>query len=69
SLDKLIGRQETTYNLSSEKAHIKTGHQQINQRLTATETSIDVQKGLDIISEIPLFNRTKQDIRDTLTRL
>ncbi|MGZ2315879.1 dynamin family protein [Staphylococcus argenteus] len=69
SLDKLIGRQETTYNLASEKAHIKTGHQQINQRLTATETSIDIQKGLDIISKIPLFNRTKQDIRDTLTRL
>lgn len=69
SLDKLIGRQETTYNLASEKAHIKTRQKQINQRLTATETSIDIQKGLDIISEILLFNRTKQDIRDTLTRL
>lgn len=69
SLDKLIGRQETTYNPNTENIHIRSEHQQLNQNLKSTETSIDIKKGLDIISDVPLFNRTKQDIKDTLTRL
>lgn len=31
--------------------------------------SIDIQKALDIISDVPLFKRTKQDIHETLTRI
>ncbi len=31
--------------------------------------SIDTQKALDIISDVPLFKRTKQDIHETLTRI
>ncbi|WP_192867215.1 dynamin family protein, partial [Staphylococcus aureus] len=29
----------------------------------------DIQKALDIISDVPLFKRTKQDIHETLTRI
>ncbi|HDB4257762.1 TPA: dynamin family protein [Staphylococcus aureus] len=33
------------------------------------DESLDIQKALDIISDVPLFKRTKQDIHETLTRI
>ncbi|HCV8128460.1 TPA: dynamin family protein [Staphylococcus aureus] len=68
SLDKLVDRQETTYQVATDNAQDNRDHQQLNQN-TATNMSIDIQKALDIISDVPLFKRTKQDIHETLTRI
>ncbi|HDE5422295.1 TPA: dynamin family protein [Staphylococcus aureus] len=69
SLDKLIGRQETTYQLATDNARDNRDNQQLNQNTATTNMSIDIQKALDIISDVPLFKRTKQDIHETLTRI
>lgn len=69
SLDKLIGRQETTYQLATDNARDNRDNQQLNQNTATTNMSIDIQKALDIISDVPLFKSTKQDIHETLTRI
>ena len=69
SLDKLIGRQETTYQVATDNAQDNRDNQQLNQNTATTNMSIDIQKALDIISDVPLFKRTKQDIHETLTRI
>ncbi|MCG5163052.1 dynamin family protein [Staphylococcus aureus] len=66
SLDKLVDRQETTYQVATDNAK---DNQQLNQNTATTNMSIDIQKALDIISDVPLFKRTKQDIHETLTRI
>ena len=69
SLDKLIGRQETTYQVATDNTQDNRDNQQLNQNTATTNMSIDIQKALDIISDVPLFKRTKQDIHETLTRI
>ncbi|HEK4287984.1 TPA: dynamin family protein [Staphylococcus aureus] len=69
SLDKLIGRQETTYQVATDNTRDNRDNQQLNQNTATTNMSIDIQKALDIISDVPLFKRTKQDIHETLTRI
>lgn len=69
SLDKLVDRQETTYQVATDNAQDNRDHQQLNQNTATTNMSIDIQKALDIISDVPLFKRTKQDIHETLTRI
>ncbi|CXT59604.1 GTPases (dynamin-related) [Staphylococcus aureus] len=72
SLDKLVDRQETTYQVATDNADNAQGNrdnQQLNQNTATTNMSIDIQKALDIISDVPLFKRTKQDIHETLTRI
>ncbi|HCU9374914.1 TPA: dynamin family protein [Staphylococcus aureus] len=69
SLDKLIGRQETTYQVATDNAQDNRDNQQLNQNTATTNMSIDIQKALDIISDVPLFKRTKKDIHETLTRI
>ncbi len=67
--DKLIGRQETTYQVATDNAQDNRDNQQLNQNTATTNMSIDIQKALDIISDVPLFKRTKKDIHETLTRI
>lgn len=72
SLDKLVDRQETTYQVATDNAkdnRDNRDNQQLNQNTATTNMSIDIQKALDIISDVPLFKRTKQDIHETLTRI
>ncbi|HDB3283919.1 TPA: dynamin family protein [Staphylococcus aureus] len=69
SLDKLVDRQETTYQVATDNAKDNRDNQQLNQNTATTNMSIDIQKALDIISDVPLFKRTKQDIHETLTRI
>ncbi|HDB7756041.1 TPA: dynamin family protein [Staphylococcus aureus] len=69
SLDKLVDRQETTYQVATDNAQGNRDNQQLNQNTATTNMSIDIQKALDIISDVPLFKRTKQDIHETLTRI
>ncbi len=69
SLDKLVDRQETTYQVATDNAQDNRDNQQLNQNTATTNMSIDIQKALDIISDVPLFKRTKQDIHETLTRI
>ncbi|MBH4888998.1 dynamin family protein [Staphylococcus aureus] len=69
SLDKLVDRQETTYQVATDNAQDNRDNQQLKQNTATTNMSIDIQKALDIISDVPLFKRTKQDIHETLTRI
>lgn len=69
SLDKLIGRTETHFELKQENStayHRKHESQQRNEFVTSNQ---DIKRALDIVKDVPLFDRTKQDIHDTILRL
>ncbi len=55
--------------MATDNAWDNCDNQQLNQNTATTNMSIDIQKALDIISDVPLFKRTKQDIHETLTRI
>ena len=54
--------------MATDNAKDNRDNQQLNQNTATTNMSIDIQKR-DIISDVPLFKRTKQDIHETLTRI
>ncbi|WP_172407037.1 dynamin family protein, partial [Staphylococcus aureus] len=58
-----------TYQVATDNTQDNRDNQQLNQNTATTNMSIDIQKALDIISDVPLFKRTKQDIHETLTRI
>ena len=69
SLDKLIGRTETHFELKQENStayHRKHETQHRNEFVTSNQ---DIKRALDIVKDVPLFDRTKQDITDTILRL
>lgn len=69
SLDKLIGRTETHFELKQENStayHRKHESQHRNEFVTSNQ---DIKRALDIVKDVPLFDRTKQDIHDTILRL
>ncbi|WP_185845370.1 dynamin family protein, partial [Staphylococcus epidermidis] len=69
SLDKLIGRTETHFELKQENStayHRKHESQQRNEFVTSNQ---DIKRALEIVKDVPLFDRTKQDIHDTILRL
>ena len=70
SLDKLIGRTEANYIVESNDQVLekeeKASDENSNERNTK---KVNIQEALNIIEPVPLFNRTKNDIKDTLERL
>lgn len=70
SLDKLIGRTEANFELKEENStayHHK--HEQVNQDEAETANQVDIQNALQVVEDVPLFDRTKKDIKDTMHRL
>ncbi|KDE96248.1 dynamin family protein [Staphylococcus sp. TE8] len=70
SLDKLIGRTEANFELKEENStayHHK--HEQVNQDEVETANQVDIQNALQVVEDVPLFDRTKKDIKDTMHRL
>lgn len=70
SLDRLIGRTEANFELKKENstAYHHTQEQK-NETMQESTQQVDIQKALDIMDEVPLFDRTKKDIKDTMHRL
>lgn len=70
SLDKLIDRTETHYELNSSNISYS---EQLDEDVASNDTmksqNIDIKQALNIIDPVPLFNKTKQDIKETLHRL
>ena len=70
SLDKLIGRTEANFELKEENStayHHK--HEQVNHDKAETANQVDIQNALQVVEDVPLFDRTKKDIKDTMHRL
>ncbi|MCC3754765.1 dynamin family protein [Staphylococcus capitis] len=70
SLDKLIGRTEANFELKEENStayHHK--HEQVNKDEAETANQVDIQNALQVVEDVPLFDRTKKDIKDTMHRL
>ena len=71
SLDKLTGRTEANFTIKEE--HDTTHHQHRDHIQASDDTvsrsQVDIEKALNIIEDIPLFERTQTDIKQTLTRL
>lgn len=70
SLDKLIGRTEANFELKEENStayHHK--HEHVNQDEAETANQVDIQNALQVVEDVPLFERTKKDIKDTMHRL
>lgn len=70
SLDKLIDRTETHYELNQSTI---SSTNDLDEDITSTKDTtthhFDIQKALAIIEPVPLFNKTKQDIKATLQRI
>lgn len=70
SLDKLIDRTETHYKLNQSTI---SSTNDLDEDITSTKDTtthhFDIQKALAIIEPVPLFNKTKQDIKATLQRI
>ena len=70
SLDKLIDRTETHYELNQSTI---SSTNDLDEDITSTKDTtthhFDIQKALAIIEPVPLFNKTKQDIKETLQRI
>ncbi len=45
--------------MATDNAQDNSDNQQLNQNTATTNMSIDIQKALDIISDVPLFKRTE----------
>lgn len=70
SLDKLIGRTEANYVLEdTEQATINDEDASNHHSNVNNINEVNIQAALDIINPVPLFERTKKDIKDTLERL
>ncbi|WP_367141575.1 dynamin family protein [Staphylococcus capitis subsp. capitis] len=70
SLDKLIGRTEANFELKEENStayHHKP--EQVNHDEAETANQVDIQNALQVVEDVPLFDRTKKDIKDTMHRL
>ena len=70
SLDKLIDRTEIHYELNQSTI---SSTNDLDEDITSTKATrthhFDIQKALAIIEPVPLFNKTKQDIKETLQRI
>lgn len=70
SLDKLIGRTEANYIVESNDQVLEKEEQSSDENLNERNTKkVNIQEALNIIEPVPLFDRTKNDIKDTLERL
>lgn len=70
SLDKLIDRTEIDYSPKHNQETTKTTlTQHQNTEIVTNDYTEQIQKGLNLINDIPLFEQTKKDINETLRRL
>ena len=70
SLDKLIGRTEANYILENNDQVLEKDESASDENLNERNTKkVNIQEALNIIEPVPLFDRTKNDIKDTLERL
>lgn len=70
SLDKLIGRTEANYVLEDTEQATTNDVDASNHHSNVNSINeINIQAALYIINPVPLFERTKKDIKDTLERL
>ncbi|MDY4023455.1 dynamin family protein [Staphylococcus borealis] len=70
SLDKLIGRTEANYVHEDTEQVITNDEDASNHHSNVNHINeVNIQAALDIINPVPLFERTKKDIKDTLERL
>ncbi|TRL98867.1 GTP-binding protein [Staphylococcus hominis] len=70
SLDKLIDRTAIHYEPNqSTKSSTNDLDEDITSTKAKTTHHFDIQKALAIIEPVPLFNKTKQDIKETLQRI
>ncbi|MGE6826347.1 dynamin family protein [Staphylococcus capitis] len=70
SLDKLIGRTEANFELKEENSTAYYHkHEQVNHDEAETANQVDIQNALQVVEDVPLFDRTKKDIKDTMHRL
>ncbi|MGW9857053.1 small GTP-binding protein [Staphylococcus hominis] len=70
SLDKLIDRTETHYEFNqSTISSSKSLDEDMVSTDNTTSHNIDIQQVLDIIEPVPLYKKTKQDIKETLQRM
>lgn len=71
SLDKLTGRTEANFTIKEENDTTQHQHRDQIQASddTVSRSQVDIEKALNIIEDIPLFERTQTDIKQTLTRL
>lgn len=70
SLDKLIDRTAIHYEPNqSTKSSTNDLDEDITSTKAKTTHHFDIQKALAIIEPVPLFNKTKQDIKETLKRI
>ncbi|RRJ17489.1 hypothetical protein EIM20_35280, partial [Pseudomonas aeruginosa] len=67
SLDKLTGRTEANFTIKEENdttQHQHRAHIQANDD-SVSRSQVDIEKALNIIEDIPLFERTQTDIKQT----
>ncbi|WP_210126084.1 dynamin family protein [Staphylococcus sp. GDY8P85P] len=70
SLDKLIGRTEANYVLEDTEQATTNDEDASNHHSNVNNINeVNIQAALGIINPVPLFERTKKDIKDTLERL
>lgn len=70
SLDKLIGRAEANYVLEDTEQATTNDEDASNHHSNVNNINeVNIQAALDIINPVPLFERTKKDIKDTIERL
>ena len=70
SLDKLIGRTEANYVLEDTEQATTNDEDASNHHSNVNNINeVNIQAALDIINPVPLFERTKKDIKDTIERL
>ena len=64
SLDKLIGRTEANFELKEENStafHQK--HEKREQVEAETANQVDIQNALEVVEDVPLFDRTKKILK------
>src|SRR5699024_4385805 len=70
SLDKLIDREEITYQAKPEHSEVQKQNRSNTTKTKTTNTSIqDIKNSLNLIKDITLFEQTKKDIKYTLKQL
>ncbi|UDI78271.1 dynamin family protein [Staphylococcus taiwanensis] len=70
SLDKLIGRTEANYILENkDTTSINNKKAKENTNTKSVTNKINIKQALNLIEPVPLFDRTKKDIQETLNRL
>ena len=61
--------QKTHFELKQENSTAYHRNHESQHRNEFVTSNQDIKRALDIVKDVPLFDRTKQDIHDTILRL